>query len=175
MLYLEKVCRSEGIGKCIEMNWRTSEKLVTLRCTSDLGADDTASALPRNGGGEGGGGRRRGFDPCVWPIPTRHPPLSNRTRIRQIRSRGKNTSSFNVFKHFLTIFLSLVTLISRVYIRRYFFAFLFQRLNDWIIHLGKISCSRRRRCAVDELCWTRKIGGKGDNEQRANSNKITGR
>lgn len=80
---------------------------MTLRCTSDLGADDTASALPRNGGGA----RRRGFDPCVWPIPIREPPLSNRTQIRQTGvqtgSRGISFNIFNVF--FLNLTLEWIT------------------------------------------------------------------
>lgn len=43
---------SQGARKLarIEMDWRTSKKLVTLRCTSDLEGEGTASALPRNGG-----------------------------------------------------------------------------------------------------------------------------
>lgn len=79
-----EVCRSEAIGK-IHRDELAQKLEMTLRCTSDLGADDTASALPRNGGGA----RRRGFDPCVWPIPIREPPLSNRTlKLDKQGSRG---------------------------------------------------------------------------------------
>lgn len=83
-LHLQKFVAARQLARYIEMNWRKS-CVMTLRCTSDLGADDTASALPRNGGGA----RRRGFDPCVWPIPIREPPLSNRTlKLDKQGSRG---------------------------------------------------------------------------------------
>lgn len=61
----------------IETDWHTSKKLVTLRCTGDLEADGTASALLRNGGRPS-----QGFRP-VRPIPfadQSHRSNSNQTR-----------------------------------------------------------------------------------------------
>lgn len=49
------------------MDWRTSKKLLTLRCTSDLEGEGTASALLRNGGRPFVAGLSTGLSNLVQP------------------------------------------------------------------------------------------------------------